>query len=933
MAVRSEPNAEPIPGYRLIDRLGSGGYGEVWRAEAPGGLHKAIKLVHGKVHAPKAGSGSDQISHVERELKGLSRVKDIRHPFILTMERYDIVDDRLLIVMELADRDLGDRMRECRDQGLPGIPRTELLDYLKEVAEALDTLNFEHDVQHLDIKPTNVFLVGRHVKVADFGLAKALEGVAANVTSGMTPTYAAPETFNGTATRFTDQYSLAVMYQELLTGTLPFAGPGPPQFMLQHLTKEPDLSPLPANDRPIVSKALNKDPDKRYTKCSEFIGLLFQADFSTGQLPRGGTTATRSLAGAEASTAPIGMHAQASALGSATVIGIDLGTSNSVVALAEGDQVKVIVNQEGHRLTPSVVAFDEEGGRVIGEPAKRQAATNPTRTIASIKRFMGRRHSEVQAEEKLVPYTVVGQAEELVRVKVGEKELSPPEISAQVLRKLKTAAEDYLGHEVADAVITVPAYFNDSQRQATKEAGYIGGLEVRRIVNEPTAAALAYGIQTNKNQRIAVFDFGGGTFDITVLRVHEGIFDVLATNGDTHLGGDDITAELVRHLATTFEQQHGVDPCAEPSSLQRLIEAAEQAKVELSSRAKTDVNLPFLIADASGPKHLAATLTRAQLEQMVGHLIDRCREPCDRALADAGLGTGQIEEVILVGGTTRMPAVRRFVKEYFGREPNQGLNPDEAIAIGAAIQAEMLSGRMEENLLLDVTPLSLGVEARGGVMAALIERNTTVPTVKREVFTTARDGQTEVGIHVLQGEREFAKDNRTLGKFWLGGIQPAPVGTPQIEVTFNIDANGILDVSAKDLSSGNLQSLVVQSSSGLSPVEIERMRAEADQFAAEDQNHRDLLEVRGSAEAAIAEAEKFIKVNQWAAVAEKEKVLKAIEGLRKTMEGQDPLAMTTEVWRLQQSIREVASRSHEPEQAQPAVKAGRLPGPSRRQLR
>jgi len=544
------------------------------------------------------------------------------------------------------------------------------------------------------------------------------------------------------------------------------------------------------------------------------------------------------------------------------VIGIDLGTTNSVVAVMEGGDPVVITNTEGGRLTPSVVAFSKDGERLVGQVARRQAITNPENTIFSIKRFMGRRYDEVSHEIKLVPFKVVRSGNADARVEARGKQYSPPEISAMVLQKLKESAEAYLGEKVTQAVITVPAYFNDSQRQATKDAGKIAGLEVLRIVNEPTAAALAYGLDKKKDEKIAVFDLGGGTFDISILELGEGVFEVKSTNGDTHLGGDDFDERVMRWLVDEFKKDQGIDLSKDRMALQRLKEAAEKAKCELSTTLETEINLPFVTADASGPKHLNLKLTRAKLEQLVDDLIQRTIGPCRQALKDAGLDGGQIDEVVLVGGQTRMPKVQQVVKEFFGKEPHKGVNPDEVVAIGAAIQAGVLVGDVKDVVLLDVTPLSLGIETLGGVLTRLIERNTTIPTRKSEIFTTAADNQTSVEIHVLQGEREMARDNRTLGKFHLVGIMPAPRGVPQIEVTFDIDANGIVNVSAKDMATGKEQAITITASSGLSKDDIDKMVKDADRHSDEDKKRRADIEARNQADNLVYNTEKMLNENR-----------------------------------------------------------------------
>jgi molecular chaperone DnaK len=541
------------------------------------------------------------------------------------------------------------------------------------------------------------------------------------------------------------------------------------------------------------------------------------------------------------------------------IIGIDLGTTNSVVAVMEAGQPKVLVNEQGARLTPSVVAFTEKNERLVGTRAKNQQVTNPQNTIYSIKRFMGRRHNEVGHEEKIVPFEITGGADELVKVKVGDKEYAPPELSAMVLRDLKATAERYLGEKIERAVITVPAYFNDSQRQATKEAGQIAGLKVERIINEPTAAALAYGLEKKANQKIAVFDFGGGTFDISILDVGDNVFEVLSTNGDTHLGGDDLDEELINNLAEEFRKKEGIDLRKDPMALQRLKEAAERAKCELSTSMETTVNLPYITADSSGPKHLQMTITRAKFEQLIEPLVERCRGPVMQALQDAKMAPSDVADIALVGGSTRIPLVQKLVTGIFGREPNRSINPDEVVAMGAAVQGAVLTGEKSDIVLLDVTPLSLGVETLGRVMTVLISRNTTIPTSKKEIFSTAADNQPAVDIHVLQGERQMADDNRTLGRFQLAGIPPAPRSVPQIEVTFDIDANGILNVSAKDLGTGKEQSIEIKSSSGLSDDEVQRMVKDAEAHATEDQGKRKLIDLRNQADQIAYTTEKTLK--------------------------------------------------------------------------
>ena len=604
-------------------------------------------------------------------------------------------------------------------------------------------------------------------------------------------------------------------------------------------------------------------------------------------------------------------------MASKKVIGIDLGTTNSVVAVMEANEAKVLINQQGARVTPSVVAFTDKGERLVGQPARHQQVTNPGNTVFSIKRFMGRRHAEVATEEKMVPYGVIGGPEDLVKVEAHGKQYTPQEIAAMILGDLKKTAEDYLGESVERAVITVPAYFNDSQRTATKEAGEIAGLKVERIINEPTAAALAYGLEKKANEQVAVFDFGGGTFDISILDIGDNVFEVLATNGDTHLGGDDLDELLINHIADEFKRTEGIDLRSDAMALQRLKEAAEKAKCELSTAMEANVNLPFITATADGPKHLTLTLTRAKFEQLAEPVFQRLTGPCKACLADAKLSSGDVDEVILVGGSTRIPKVRELVKEIFGKEPNKSVNPDEVVAIGAAVQGAIISGDVEEQMvLLDVTPLSLGVETLGGVMTKLIERNTTIPTEKKETFSTAADNQTEVTIHVLQGEREFAKDNRTLGQFNLTGLPNAPRGVPQIEVAFNIDANGILHVTAKDVATGKEQTIEIKGSSGLDSGEIDKMKADAESHAEEDKKRRELVDLKNQGDALAYNARKTLKEQgEKIEPSDRSNIESAASALEEALKGDDAEAIKKAMENLEQASHKLAEAMYKQQAA------------------
>jgi molecular chaperone DnaK len=619
----------------------------------------------------------------------------------------------------------------------------------------------------------------------------------------------------------------------------------------------------------------------------------------------------------------------------AKIIGIDLGTTNSVVSVMEGTTPKVLINSSGSRLTPSVVGFTDKGERLVGQIAKHQQVTNPENTVFSIKRFMGRRHNEVGTEEKMVPYKVVGGANELVKVGVRGKEYTPPEISAMILQDLKKTAEDYLGEKIDRAVITVPAYFNDAQRRATKDAGTIAGLKVERIINEPTAAALAYGIEKKKNEKVAVFDFGGGTFDISILDIGDNVFEVLSTNGDTHLGGDDLDEVLINYLADEFKKTEGIDLRKDPMAHQRLKEAAEKSKCELSNQVESTVNLPFITADASGPKHLQLTITRSKFESLAEPIFERLKNPCVKAMSDAKMNPSDIAEVLLVGGSTRIPKVQQIVRDLFKKEPNKSLNPDEVVAIGAAVQGAVLAGDagVKDILLLDVTPLSLGIETLGSVMTVLIPRNTTIPTSTTNlartnpeiptIFSTAADSQTTVDIHILQGEREFARDNRTLGRFQLSDIPPAPRGIPQIEVTFDIDANGILDVSAKDRGTGKQQSIQVKSSSGLSDEEVKNMQKDAEAHAAEDKKRREVVDLKNQADQLIYSTEKTLKEHGDKVSGDtRGKIESAVNNLKEAAKGEDGQAIKNAMENLSTTAQELGKILYEEAAKKQAAQGG-----------